>query len=250
MSANLESPAMPLVEHLRELRRRIILSLLALVGGMALSLPATSPVIAGLTGMCPVCEFIVTGPTESVVTYFRVALILGLVFSTPIVLYQIVAFVSPGLHAGERRLLLLMLPGAALMFALGLAFGYFVAVPRAVAFLSGFLDWAAAPNWTLSNYIAFIMNMLLVVGLTFETPLVVFVLAKLNIVSPAFLTHYRRHAIVAMAILAAVLTPTPDPFTMLIVLTPMIILYEVGIILARFAKPRRPAPPARRATPS
>jgi sec-independent protein translocase protein TatC len=174
-----------------------------------------------------------------VVTFFRVALVLGLVFATPVVLYQVVAFVAPGLHASERRILFLMLPGAAVMFALGLAFGYFVAVPRAVAFLSTFLGWAAEPNWTLSNYVAFIMNMLLVVGVTFETPLVIFVLAKLHIVSPAFLAHYRRHAIVLLAVLAAVLTPTPDPFTMLIVLAPMVVLYEVGILLARFATPRR-----------
>jgi sec-independent protein translocase protein TatC len=188
--------------------------------------------------MCSSCEIIAVHPTETIVTWFRVALILGLVVSTPVILYQIVAFVSPGLHPHERRTLLLMLPGAAMMFAFGLLFGYFVALPRTIAFLSEFLGGIVTPNWTLANYVAFVTNLLLVIGVTFETPLVVFVLARLNIVTPAFLAHYRRHAIVLMAILAAVLTPTPDPYTMLLVLAPMVALYEIGILLARIARPR------------
>jgi sec-independent protein translocase protein TatC len=229
---------MPLVEHLRELRRRVVISVLALGIGMLISMPVTGRVISGLKAMCPTCNLIAVHPTETIVTYFRVALVLGLVLATPVILYEIVAFISPGLHKSERRLLLMLLPGSGLMFALGLAFGYLVAVPRAIAFLSGFLSSIVDPNWTLANFVAFVMNLLLVIGITFETPLVVFVLAKLNIVSAAFLSHYRRHAIVLMAVAAAVLTPTPDPYTMLLVLTPMVILYEVGIILAKIARPR------------
>ena len=228
--------SMPLIEHLRELRYRLVVSVAALVVGMLVSLPFTNAVIGGLTAMCENCNMQAVHPTETFVTYFRVAIILGLVISTPVVLYQIVAFISPGLHRHERRLLILMLPGAAVLFAVGLAFGYLVALPRAIAFLSTFLGWAVDPNWTLSNFIAFVTNLLLIIGITFETPLVIFVLAKLNIVTPAFLSHYRRHAIVIMSILAAVLTPTPDPVTMLFVLGPMILLYEFGVVLARIAR--------------
>jgi sec-independent protein translocase protein TatC len=102
-------------------------------------------------------------------------------------------------------------------------------------FLSTFLQSMASANWTLANYVAFVTNLLLVIGLTFQTPLVIFVLAKLNLVTPPFLRHYRRHAIVLMALLSAVLTPTPDPLTMMLVLFPMVLLYELGIILAWFA---------------
>jgi sec-independent protein translocase protein TatC len=236
VTAGGDPAAMPLMEHLRELRRRLIYSLAALGVGMVLSLPVTMRVMTGLQNMCPVCQIQAIEPTETIVTYFRVAVVLGLVIATPIILYQIVAFVTPGLHANEKRLLFLMLPGSAALFALGLAFGFFVAVPRAVDFLSQFLGDIASANWTLSSYVAFVMNLLLVIGLTFQTPLVVFILAKLNIVTPAFLRHYRRHAIVLMAVAAAVLTPTPDPWTMLIVLAPMVLLYEFGIILARIAR--------------
>jgi sec-independent protein translocase protein TatC len=236
-----EPGAMPLLEHLRELRTRIMKSVFALGLGMVIAVPLTYRVIDGLVAMCPVCDIQVITPTESIVTYFRVAVILGLVVSTPIILYQSIAFVSPGLHPHERRLLFLMLPGAGALFALGLAFGYTVALPRAVSFLSTFLEDMAAANWTLSNYVAFVTNLMLVIGLTFQTPLVIFVLAKLNLVTPAFLRHYRRHAIVIMATLAAVLTPTPDPLTMVLVLVPMILLYELGIVLAWLAARGKPA---------
>jgi len=174
-------------------------------------------------------------PTEGFVTYFRVALVLGLVLAIPVILYQVVAFVLPALRRRERRYLYLLLPGAALMFALGLTFGYFVVLPRSINFLAEFMIQYAEPNWRLLNYIAFVTNLLFLVGVVFLTPLVVYILSKLGIVSPAFLTRYRRHAIVVLSVLAAVLTPTPDPFTMFIVLIPMILLYELGILLARFA---------------
>jgi sec-independent protein translocase protein TatC len=230
-----DAAAMPFLEHLRELRNRLIKSIVALGIGMALAVPLAGRVIVGLRDMCPACDIMVIAPTESVITFFRVAIILGLVVATPVILYQIVAFVSPGLLPHERRLLIMMLPGAAVLFATGMAFGYFVALPRAVAFLSGFLGAEASPNWTLSNYVAFVTNLLLMIGISFQTPLVVFVLTKLNLVTPAFLRHYRRHAIVLRAVLAAVLTPTPDPLTMILVLAPMVVLFEFGIVLSWFA---------------
>src|SRR5512137_898465 len=115
---------MPLMDHLRELRNRLIVSVVTLLGGMVLSLAVARPVIEGLEGMCRVCRFIFTRPTENFVAYFRVAMVLGLVLALPVILYQTVAFVLPGLHRHERRLLLAMLPGAALLFAAGLLFGY------------------------------------------------------------------------------------------------------------------------------
>jgi sec-independent protein translocase protein TatC len=228
--------AMPLLDHLRELRLRLIRSCAALLAGSMVGLSFSREAIQRLVAMCQACgEIQVVGPTEGIATYFRVALLIGLVFATPVILHEALAFVLPGLHRHERRYLLLMLPGAAVAFATGLAFGALVVLPRTINFLAAFLAGTAAANWTLGSYIAFVTNLLLVVGLTFETPLVVFLLAKLGILTPAFMAHYRRHAIVVMALGAAVLTPTPDPFTMFLVLIPMIVLYELGMILARFA---------------
>jgi sec-independent protein translocase protein TatC len=226
---------MPLVEHLRELRKRVIYSAGAVLVGLLASLVFAEPVAKGLERMCTVCQFIYSRPTESFTTYFRVALVLGLVLAMPVVLYQVVAFVVPGLHRHERRYLYLVLPGAAALFALGLAFAYRVVLPRSVDFLAGFQSDLASPFWTLGEYLAFVTNLMFVIGLAFEMPLVVFLLAKLRIVTPQRMAHYRRHAIVLLAVLAAVLTPTPDPFTMLLVLAPMWLLYELGIVLARFA---------------
>ncbi len=227
-------PRMTLVEHLTEFRQRLIYSVVALLLGVVVSLPAVPRVIGGLKGICPACNLQGLGPTEAFVTYFRVSLILGLVIAVPVVLYQVVAFLLPALHASERRLLLTMLPFSALLFALGLAFGYFIVLPRTVGFLSEFLSDYIDPDWSALLYVRFVTNLLLLVGVAFQTPLVIYVLTKLGIVSPALMSKYRRHAIVVLAILAAMLTPTPDPFTMFIVFVPMILLYEVGLLLARF----------------
>jgi sec-independent protein translocase protein TatC len=226
---------MSLMEHLRELRQRLIYGVGALLLGMLVSLAFTGRVIDGLTAMCQVCTIQAVAPTESFTTYFRVALLLGLVLATPVILYQLVRFVLPALHPHEQRYLYLLLPGASLLFATGLVFGYFVVLPRTVTFLSTFLSASVSANWTISQYVAFVTNLLLIIGITFETPLVVFILAKLRVVSAERMAHFRRHAVILLAVLAAVLTPTPDPFTMFLVLGPMILLYELGILLARFA---------------
>jgi sec-independent protein translocase protein TatC len=227
--------AMPLMDHLRELRNRLIYAAGAVVVGMLASLVIVQPVAEGLTRMCTICTFVYSRPTESFTTYFRVALVLGLVVATPVVLYQLVSFVLPGLHRNERRYLFLLLPGAAVLFALGLGFAYFVVLPRSVNFLASFQVGLAQPYWTLSNYLAFVTNLMFIIGVAFQTPLVVFVLAKLGIVSAQGLSKYRRHAVLILALVAAILTPTPDPFTMFLVLAPMWVLYEFGILLARLA---------------
>jgi sec-independent protein translocase protein TatC len=255
---------MSLIDHLRELRKRMIYSVVALVTGMLISLPLSRFVISGLSvplpdasieilgrsldlperleivgllGMCTVCEaIIVISPLEGLITWMRVGLITGLVLASPIILYQAVAFILPALYARERRYLYLLLPGAGLMFALGLMFGFLVVLPRSINFLIGFAEGAglgAKPMPTLANYIAFVSNLLLVIGISFQTPLVVFMLAKIGILNPRTMARYRRHAIVIIAVVAAILTPTPDPFTMILVMVPMYILYELGGLLAR-----------------
>lgn len=240
-------PAMPLMDHLRELRTRLIRAVAAVLVGMAVGLGFSKAVITGLIGMCTACpEMVVLQPLEGFTTYFRVALLLGICFATPVLVYQLVAFVMPALLPSERRWLYIFLPGAFVLFVCGLLFGYFVVFPRTINFLIRFLDGNAAaqisggailivPRPQLSLYIAFFTNLLMIIGLTFETPLLVLLLAKLRLVTPKKLGKYRRHAVLVMALVAAILTPTPDPFTMLMVLVPMYLLYEMGILLARWA---------------
>lgn len=237
-------PAMALMDHLRELRTRIIYALVALGLGMLLSFWFSSRVMDGLMAICqPDCTFQAIEPLEKMTTWFRISLILGLVVASPVILYQAVAFILPALHRHERRYLFLFLPGAGLLFAIGMAFGYFLVLPRTIGFLVGFLageslspagEQLIKTQLRISTYVSFLTNLLLVIGLAFQTPLVVFLLSKLGILTPRVMSRYRRHAVLVMAVLAAVLTPTPDPFTMFMVMVPMYVLYEAGGVLARF----------------
>lgn len=240
-------PAMPLMDHLRELRKRLMWAVGSVFLGMLVGLAFSKAVIAGLIGMCTACpEIIVSQPLEGFTTYFRVALMLGVCIATPMLVYQLVAFVMPALLPAERKWLYIFLPGAFVLFVCGLLFGYYIVFPRTINFLIRFLDGGAAaqlaggdiqivPRPQLSLYIAFFTNLLMIIGLTFEMPLLVLLLAKLRLVTTKTLGRYRRHAILLMAVGAAILTPTPDPFTMLMVLVPMYLLYELGIVLTRFA---------------
>ena len=247
MSATAQLPAMPLMEHLRELRKRLMWAVGSVFLGMLVGLGFSKAVINGLIGMCTACpEMVVSQPLEGFTTYFRVALMLGICIATPMLVYQLVAFVMPALMPSERKWLYIFLPGAFVLFVFGLLFGYYIVFPRTINFLIKFLDGSATaqitggdirivPRPQLSLYIAFFTNLLMIIGLTFETPLIVLLLAKLRLVTTKTLGKYRRHAVLVMALAAAILTPTPDPFTMLMVLVPMYLLYELGIVLARFA---------------
>ena len=171
--------------------------------------------------------------TEPVGVWFRVALTVGIILASPVVIAQIWVFIVTGLRAGERRAVYLLFPFALILFLTGVSFAYFVMLPVAVPFLTDFLGLNAKP--TLEDYIGFVTNVLLWVGISFEMPLVMFALAKLGVVNSGMLLRNWRIAVVLVAILAAVITPTPDPVNMGIVALPLLILYGLSIILTRFA---------------
>lgn len=233
-----ENNKMPLLAHLGELRDRLIKAFIALFVGTLLSLFLFTPrlfeiVIRPMQPNVPVA----LRPTETIIVYFKLALILGVVIAMPVIVYQMVRFIVPGLTPQERRYLYFLLPSATLSFALGVLFAALVMLPFAIAYLKGFMSDIVRPTYSIDSYISFVTGLLFWVGVTFETPLLIFFLAKLGIVTPAFLSKNRKYAILLIAVLAAVITPTPDPFNMLIVMAPLILLYGVGEILARFARP-------------
>ena len=178
---------------------------------------------------------IFTKPTEMFVTTFKVDLLAGTGLALPVVLYELVAFLLPGLLPNEKRYLYILLPGIALFFIAGVTFAYLLMLPFALQFLFTFGADIAQPLPSIGDYINFVSSVLFWVGLTFETPLVIFFLAKLKVVNVQKLKAYRRFAIVAAFVIAAVVTPTPDPINQSIVALPIILLYELGILLARFA---------------
>ncbi len=230
---------MPITGHLIELRGRLIKVVAAVIAGTLLGLVFARPFLELLIAPMGDARPQSLRPTENIIVFFKVALILGLVLAMPVILYQIFAFIIPGLTHKEKRALAVVVPAATGLFALGVAFSAFIMLPFSVAYLSSFLSDLIEPQYSIDYYISFVFNFVLWIGLSFEMPLVVAFLAYVGVLSPQMLTKQRRYAIVVIALLAALITPTPDPFNMLVVMLPLLLLYEFGIILARFTyRPR------------
>jgi sec-independent protein translocase protein TatC len=226
---------LPLREHLIELRNRIIKAVLAVVLTTALSLTFAEQEVTLLVQLAQGHHLISLSPTETFVAYLKVAFITGMAISMPLLVYQLFRFVAPGLTRGERKWVLLSLPGVTLFFLAGVLFCYFIVLPGAVNFLLNFGGNLVQNTPTISNFLDFVTHFLMAVGLAFETPVIIFVLAKLGIATPKRLSKFRRYMVVLAFVVAAILTPTPDPINQTIVAVPIILLYELGVIFARLA---------------
>jgi sec-independent protein translocase protein TatC len=170
--------------------------------------------------------------------YFRVALLMGAILAIPFITLQLFLFIAPGLNRKEKRWIYLALPATTALFMIGVAFAWFIMVPAALSFLRDFESGVFQAQWTAERYIAFLTSLLFWIGVSFEMPVIVFVLARLGIVGPKPLIRNWRLAVVAMTIVAAVITPTVDPFNMLLVVGPLLLLYILSIGLAVIAYPR------------
>lgn len=226
---------MSLLEHLNELRQRLAKAALALVIGTIVG-----AIIAGevfeylLTPYCVIqevadCRLQVLGPTEGIVAYFRVALMLGGIIAIPVLTYQILMFVFPGLTRKERRFVLMALPAITGLFLTGVAFAWFLLMPPALGFLQGFMPNLFKPEWTADLYLSFITALIFWMGVAFEMPLVLFVLALLGFVRASTLARNWRAAVVLSSIAAAFITPTVDPVNMMLVMIPLLGLYVISI---------------------
>lgn len=181
--------------------------------------------------------FDIRSPTDPLTLYFKVALYIALAITMPLIVYQIIAFLAPGLTRKEKRILYGSLPFVSILFIGGVAYGYFVAAPRALLFLSGFLGGIF--SWTPdgAEILSFFLTLMIGLGLAFQLPVIMFVLAKIGIVSPKKMRQWRRYAYLCLVIVAAIITPSTDPVNMAIVAIPLVILYEVGVIISSiFAK--------------
>lgn len=233
MGTVFENPS-SLLPHLLELRTRLFRSLVAIVAATLVSSLITEQfltVLAGPIGGLSSLQAIHV--TESFQVFFRIALTLGIVLASPYVIAQLWIFVAAGLRRPERRWFYLLFPFALALFLTGVGFAYIVMLPVAVPFLTTFMGIQTLP--TLDDYTSFVTAILLWVGISFEMPLIIFVLAKFKIVSARLLAQHWRIAIVVIAILAAVITPTPDLVNMGLVAAPLFVLYLLSIVLALFA---------------
>ena len=169
----------------------------------------------------------------------KVAVVIGVVLAMPVIMYQVFQYAAPGLMPHERRYILIGAPAASLSFATGAVFAAAVLLPGAIRFLRGFLNELVEHKYSIEFYMSFVSNIVIWAGLVFETPLVMYFLAKLGVVTPEGFAKARRLVVIGAAAGAAIITPTTDPVNMLLVMVPFMLLYEFGILLARLAQPRR-----------
>lgn len=229
-----------ITEHLRELRRRVLICVVAILAGSVVAFAFYKQIIEFLsrpaydldTGSG--LELVFIEVTELLTTAVKVSFVAGFVLALPVILYQVLMFVAPGLTGRERRYLFLFMPAALVAFAAGVAFAYYVLTPPALRFLLGFSD-VATPLIRISNFVNLMVRLLFWMGVAFETPLIMFMLAQLGIVSAQRLSRFRRYWVVIAFILAAIITPTFDPVNQALVAGPLLVLYELGVLLARLA---------------
>lgn len=232
---------MSFFEHLVELRKRIINSLLAVGLGMVLGLLVSNrvidfivqPMLVALRAHHLEDRLYYPSPATPISLYINLGLYVGVVVAMPFVLYQVWLFVAPGLYKHERRAVLGFVVSSMILFLCGMAFGYYVMLPQVLTFLIGFAGHLPlAPLIDVNEYFDFILIVLVGLGVIFELPVLIFILSLFGIVTPKFLLKNFRYAMLIITIVAAVVTPTPDATTMLIFMAPMVLLYFVGVFVS------------------
>ena len=221
-------------EHIEELRRRLFIALLALGAATAVSFLFADKVIyllAEPVGSIDALQSIEI--TENISVFMRVALLCGVAISMPVILYEILAFVLPALRRGEKHWVYLTVIFGTLFFLTGAAFAYFIMLPSSLQFLIDFLAVETKPR--LSSYIDFITSLIFWMGVGFQFPLVIFALAKLDVVSAKALARGWRYGVVVIAVLAAMITPTVDPVNMALLMVPLLVLYALSVFFAYLA---------------
>ncbi|MBI1737630.1 MAG: twin-arginine translocase subunit TatC [Acidobacteria bacterium] len=227
---------MSFFDHLTELRQRILYSVIAIAGGLCVGLYfaddafliLAKPMLAALRAANLADKLIYTSPLGPIQLYITVGLYLGFVLASPFVLHQLWLFLAPGLYRHERRAVITFLCSSVLLFLAGTAFGYFVLLPMTLQFLVS-IPGPFTAMISINEYFDMTLVILLGLGLVFQLPILVFFLTLFRIVTPAFLWNNFRYAVLVIAILAAIVTPTTDILTMMIFMAPMLVLYLLSI---------------------
>ena len=222
---------LPFTDHLDELRHRLIISLVGIGLGFAISYGFSQQILLLLQRPMPT-RLIFIAPTEAFFVNLKVAFYAGLFLSIPLILFQLWKFVAPGLYEHERRYSYPFLLISTVLFLIGAAFAYLVILPIALHFLIAQGGELWQPNITLSNYLAFCMRILLAAGLIFEFPVLMYFLAKVGVVTPEFLVKNRKYAVLVAFTISAILTP-PDVFSQILLAVPLFLLFEVSIFVAK-----------------
>lgn len=230
---------MTLQEHLEEFRDRILKVAIAIVPAFIFGFWfAHSVVLVDISEKANTKSGLdIKSPTEVITLNFKVALYVAIAICMPIIVYQIVAFLAPGMTRQEKRILFSALPFITVLFVTGSAYGYFIAAPKALSFLSNWLpkaiDWNPDGNETVSFFLTLTVGL----GLSFQLPVIMFIVAKIGVFTPKQMRKARKYAFILILVASAIVTPSTDPYNMMIVAAPLYVLYELGIIVsAIFAK--------------
>jgi len=228
----LDEGNMSLINHLEELRYRIIRSLLAVFFGSCISYYFIDVIMRYLT--LPVGKLYYLQPSEAFFTYLKVAVAAGFLIALPVVFYHVWRFFLPALTKGERKVIAALVPISVILFFIGLAFSFFFVLPAAVKFFMGFGGEDLQAMFSVDRYFDFVLTFVLPFGFVFELPLVITILGKMGIIGSAFLAKHHRTVIFLSFVIAAIITPTPDVFTQSMLALPMILLYEVGVLIVKY----------------
>ena len=234
-------------DHLEELRWRLIFALIGVAVGTIICLVFIDWIVNGVL-LRPIINLnhnLSPGqqplhlqnlkPFGQLMLYMEVAIAGGIILSVPNLLYQLWAFIAPGLMPNERRYVKSIVTFSSLCFLSGVAFSYFVMLPAALQFFAGFGTSEIQNNIAINEYMNFIVSVMLAAGVVFELPMVSWFLSKLGILTPAFMRHYRRHSIVVIFIIAAFLTPGTDPVSQVLLAIPLLALFEISIWVSAMA---------------
>jgi sec-independent protein translocase protein TatC len=235
---------MPLTSHLAELRSRLIWCMMALAVGFIVCYGFSDKIVAALqspvvlVGQPLKVPLMIIAPAEAFTTSIKVGLIAGLFLVLPFVLYQLWKFVAPGLLDHEKKYTVPFLVGSAILFYSGGVIFYLV-LPFIIHFLLSFAKGDIKAQLSVGYYVTFCVRLMIAFGLVFQLPMVMVFLTQLGLVSSRLLVHYFRHAIVLMFVVAAVLTPTTDPLSLLAMVLPMLLLYSLSILAAKGVERRQ-----------
>ena len=223
------------MQHLGELRNRLMVASFGVLITTGIAFFFAKDIILLLEAPAHLGKPLqIISPTEGFTTYMRVSLFTGIALSMPIILYEIYAYIDPALRPKERLFLLTLGPFVLLLFVGGMAFCYFVLLPNAINFLFTFGSEVFEASPRASEYISFVTTFILGSGLVFEMPVIIYAITAIGLVQRSWLAKQRRYVVLGVFIVAAVITPTPDPFNQTLVAIPMYLLFEVGLLLSRF----------------
>jgi sec-independent protein translocase protein TatC len=251
---------MPFLSHLEELRRRLIVSLIAIGVGFGITFNFSEEILALLkrvltttfafqkappylvmTSKAPP-DLVFLAPAEAFWAHIKIGFLAGLILATPVILFEVWRFVSPGLLERERRFALPFVILGTIFFFFGLLFCYFLVLPFAMSFLLTYKTEHLTPMLSIGLFIDFTVKFMLAFGLIFQLPLLITLAARLGLVTSKFLAGNRKYAVLANFVVAAILTPTPDVFNQLLMAGPLCLLYEVGIWAAKLVEKTRRSP--------